>query len=322
MKYTSLGRSGLKVSKLCLGTMSFGDTTDKKEAFNIMDCALANGINFFDTANEYGKRDPNNYYHRIQRGITEEIIGEWFAQGGNRRERTVLATKVYYTMEDPLDGPNDVDGLSAYKIRRHLDASLKRLQTDHVDLYQMHHSDRNVTWEEIWGAFEPLVNSGKITYVGSSNFAAHDIMKAQWKADKRNFLGLVSEQHRYNPLYRQAELEMIPTLKELGMGLLIWGPLCRGQLAGIIPNDASPELRKKLEDYSALCHDFGVDEATMTQAWLLQKPEVTCVLTGAAKVEHLEKTLKALDVVLPENVLKRIDEIFPPFGEAPESYIW
>ena len=322
MKYSSLGRTGMKVSKLCLGTMSFGDQTNEKEAFEIMDCAIANGINFFDTANEYGPRDPNNCFVRLKKGVSEEIIGDWFAQGGNRREKTILATKVYYPMDNPDDGPNDADGLSAYKIRRSLEASLNRLKTDHLELYIMHHVDRKVTWEELWGTMESLTNEGKIYYVGSSNFAAHDLVKAQWFADKRNFLGLASEQHRYAPLYRHAELEVLPTVKELGLGLMIWGPLCRGKLAGFIPDNIDPYRRKQLEDYYSLARDIGTDPATMTLAWLLQNPIVTTVITGAAEVKHLEYSLKALDLELSDDVLNRIDEIFPPFGEAPESYIW
>jgi len=170
MEYCSLGRSGLQVSRLCLGTGNFGTggtekanwgTVGEKEAFQIMDAALDAGINFFDTANVYG-----GVGHR---GYTEEIIGRWFAQGGGRREKTVLATKVGRIMEeDEYDGPNKPEGLSLYKIRRHFEGSLKRLQTDHIELLQMHKVDRRVTWDELWEAFEGLVRQGKLDYVSAT----------------------------------------------------------------------------------------------------------------------------------------------------------
>src|ERR1700730_15307159 len=170
MKYVHLGRTGLKGSRPLLGTMNFGQATAEKDAFRIMDAALDAGINFFDTANGYGGE---------KRGLTEEIIGRWFAQGGGRRERVVLATKVYGSMEDPNEGPNMASGLSAYKIRKHLDGSLKRLQTDHIELYQMHHVDRNTTWDELWEVFQSLVQQGTVDYIGSSNFAGWHLALAQ-----------------------------------------------------------------------------------------------------------------------------------------------
>ncbi|MEO8883695.1 MAG: aldo/keto reductase, partial [Devosia sp.] len=186
MQYTHLGRTGLSVSRLCLGTMNFGWTTEQPDAFSIMDSAHDKGINFFDTANRYG--GPN------ASGKTESLIGDWFAQGGNRRHKTVLATKLYGEMGDwPNDGK-----LSALNIRRALDASLKRLKTDYVDLYQFHHVDRETPWEEIWQAIEVAVQQGKLLYAGSSNFGGWHIAKAQAAAEKRNFVGLVSEQSIYN----------------------------------------------------------------------------------------------------------------------------
>lgn len=210
MKYSYLGKSGLKVSQLCLGTMNFGPETEEKEAFRIMDAALDAGINFFDTANVYGGQD--------RRGWTEEIIGRWFQQGGGRREKVVLATKVYNDMFDEQDGPNSGSGLSAYKIRRHFEGSLRRLQTDHIELYQMHHIDRNVSWDELWGAFEILVSQGKADYIGSSNFAGWHIAAAQAKAKERHFLGLVSEQHLYNLLERTPEPGSAACLTGAGPG--------------------------------------------------------------------------------------------------------
>ena len=224
MKYTYLGRSGLKVSRLCLGTMNFGVDTDEQESFRIMDAALDAGINFFDTANIYGWGE--------NAGRTEEIIGRWFAQGGGRRKKTILATKFYGDMSHKDDGPNSEGGLSAYKLRRHLEGSLRRLQTDHIELYQMHHVDRNVSWSELWGGFETAVLQGKIGYVGASNFAGSDIAGAQGEAKARGFLGLVAEQHKYNLLCRLPELEVLPAAQGLGIGVIPWSPLDGGLLAG------------------------------------------------------------------------------------------
>lgn len=327
MKYTHLGRTGLKVSRLCLGTMNFGPRTDEKEAWAIMDRALEAGINFFDTANGYGRPKP---------GWTEEIIGRWFAQGDNRREKVVLATKVYGDMNDENDGPNSEGGLSAYKIRRHIEGSLTRLQTDHVELYQMHHIERHAPWEEIWGAFEALVNQGKAYYIGSSNFGARHLAYAQAMAEKRNFLGLVSEQHKYNLTCRLPELEVLPAAKELGLGVIPWSPLGGGFLSGHVLNPVAgserasamaskltPQQQEQLKAFAALCADLGESEANVALAWLLANPVVTAPIIGPRTLEQLEDTLRAVEIELPEDVLAKLDEIFPgPGGAAPEAYAW
>ena len=217
MEYARLGQLGLKVSRLCLGTMNFGPETNQADSFKIMDKALDLCINFFDSANVYGGF-----------GKTEEIIGRWFRQGNGRREKVVLATKVYGRMGK---GVND-EKLSAYHIRYACDASLKRLRTDHIDLYQMHHIDRNTPWDEIWQAMETLVQQGKVLYVGSSNFGGWHIAKANEKALRRNFLGLVCEQSLYNLNARMIELEVIPACQDYGMGLIPWSPFAGGLLAG------------------------------------------------------------------------------------------
>ncbi|RSK26109.1 aldo/keto reductase [Bacillus sp. HMF5848] len=326
MNFTYLGRTGLKVSRLCLGTMNFGVDTDEKEAFYIMDAALDAGINFFDTANIYGW-GPNA-------GKTEEIMGRWFAQGDGRREKVVLATKVYGDMHDELDGPNDVPGLSAYKIRRHLEGSLRRLQTDHIELYQMHHIDRRVRWEEIWPAFERAVQQGQIEYVGSSNFPAWAIAEGQAKAEARHFLGLVCEQHRYNLNGRLPELEVLPAVDRFGLGFIPWSPLDGGLLGGhaldpakgsrSAKNQAAIERnRSKLEQFAALCKEIGEREDTVALAWLLANPVVTAPIVGVRTREQLQKSLHAVEVTLSEDIMKRLDEIFPgPGGPAPEAYSW
>ncbi|WP_135553416.1 aldo/keto reductase [Paenibacillus cymbidii] len=326
MIYTRLGRTGLKVSRLCLGTMNFGEDTDEREAHRILDAALDAGITFVDTSNSYGGDGEN-------RGNTEAIIGRWFA-GGSRRERVVLATKVYGNMEDPADGPNRGYGLSAYKIRRHLEGSLRRLQTDHIDLYQMHHIDRNVTWAELWDAFELVVSQGKATYIGSSNFASRDLVRAQYEAESRHFLGLVSEQHRYSLMCRLPELEVLPTAWELGIGVMAYSPLEGGLLGNVFdPAKTSSRSerarrrvekhRNRLEGFAALCRELGESEPNVALAWVLSNPAITSPIIGPRTVEQLESSLRAVEIKLDEPTLKRLDELFPgPGGGAPEAYAW
>ncbi|WP_239614320.1 aldo/keto reductase [Cohnella mopanensis] len=326
MKYSSLGRSGLKVSKLCLGTMNFGVDTDEKESFRIMDAALDAGINFFDTANIYGWGE--------NAGRTEEIIGRWFAQGGGRREKVVLATKFYGDMSDSTDGPNTDPGLSSYKLRRHLEGSLRRLQTDHIELYQMHHVDRQVSWDELWEAFRVVLNQGKIGYVGSSNFAGRDLVKAQYEAKSNRMLGLVSEQHKYSLLCRLPELEVLPAAEELGIGVIAWSPLDGGLLSGhaLKPIEGSkrannPERvekhREQLLAFEALCREIGEQEANVALAWTLVQPSMTAPIIGPRTLEQLQTALRVVDISLDESTLNRLDEIFPgPGGSAPKAYAW
>ena len=326
MEYTFLGRTGMRVSRLCLGTMNFGVDTDEKTAFRIMDEALDAGINFFDTANIYG--------WGTNAGLTEKIIGRWFAQGGQRRERVVLATKVYEPISDPLDGPNDVRGLSLYKIRRHLEGSLRRLQTDHVELYQMHHIDRRTPWDELWEAFETEVRLGKVDYIGSSNFAGWHLVKAQAAAKERHFMGLVSEQHRYSLLDRIPELEVLPAARDLGLGVIAWSPLAGGLLGGSALKsgagartaqqaDRIAKHRAQLEKFSALCAELGEKEANVALAWVLAHPAMTAPIIGPRTVEQLRDALRAVEIRLDEATMRELDAIFPgPGGEAPEAYAW
>jgi len=325
MKFTYMGRSGLKVSRLCLGTMNFGVDTDEQESFRIMDAALDAGINFFDTANIYGWGE--------NAGRPEEIVGLWFAQGGGCRERTVLATKFYGDMHDPHDGPNRDAGLSAYKLRRHLEGSLQRLQTDHIELYQMHHVDRNVGWDELWNGFQTAVAQGKIGYVGSSNFAGWDLAVAQGEAKARGIQGLISEQHKYNLMCRLPELEVLPAAKNLGIGVIPWSPLDGGLLAGNATRGGAGKRsgdmkrvekhRSQLEAFGALCDELGEREDTVALAWLLANPAVTAPIIGVRTLEQFERSLRAVELELGESAMKRLDEIFPgPGGEAPRAYAW
>ena len=315
MDYVNLGRTGLKVSPLCLGTMNFGPQTTEPDSHAIMDHALELGINFFDTANGYGGR-----------GATERIIGNWLAQGGGRREKTILATKVYGGMDD---WPNN-GRLSALNIRRACDASLQRLQTDYIDLYQMHHVDRETPWEEIYQAFETLVTQGKVIYFGSSNFAGWHIARACEVAKNRNFLGLVSEQTHYNLNVRKPELEVIPACKEYGLGLIPWSPLAGGLLGGILQKEAAGRRanidiepqRAKLEKWEGLCQELGEKPADVALAWLLHNPVVTAPIIGPRTMEQLDGSLRALEIKLSEETTKKLDEIFPGHKTAPEDYAW
>ena len=323
MQYTHLGRSGLSVSRLCLGTMNFGPETSEEDSFAIMDRALDEGINFFDTANVYGWKKGE--------GITENIVGRWFAQGGGRREKTVIATKLYGSMGD---WPNETF-LSALNIRRACDASLKRLQTDYIDLYQMHHVDLNTPWDEIWEAMEVLRQQGKILYVGSSNHAGWHIAKGQEAAKRRNFNGLVSEQSIYNLLERTVELEVLPACQDYGLGVIPWSPLHGGLLGGVLRKEREGSRRQTgrakegLEDnreaigeYEDFCEELGEEPADVGIAWLLHQPAVTAPIVGPRTMEQLEGALHALEITLEEKALTRLDEIFPGPGPAPQAYAW
>lgn len=323
MDHTRLGRTGLQVSRLCLGTMNFGPETAEEDSFAIMDRALELGINFFDTANVYGWKRGE--------GITEQILGRWLAQGGGRRERIVLATKVFGRMGLR---PNE-RGLSAYHIRAACEGSLKRLRTDHIDLYQMHHIERESPWEEIWQAMEQLVREGKVLYVGSSNFAGWHIARAQAAAAERHFMGLVSEQSLYNLTERTIELEVIPACRGYGLGLIPWSPLARGLLAGGAQrathgrrskDDVKEELKKhrsQLQAYEAFCRELGEKPADVALAWLLSNPAVTAPIIGPRTQDQLEGSLRALKIRLTRDSLSRLDEIWPgPGGPAPEAYAW
>jgi aryl-alcohol dehydrogenase-like predicted oxidoreductase len=330
MDYTQLGRSGLSVSRLCLGTMNFGPETSEADSWTIMDRAHEHGINFFDTANVYGWQKGE--------GITEQIIGRWFASGGGRRERTVLATKLYGATGD---WPNEAK-LSALNIRRACDASLRRLQTNYIDLYQMHHVDRATPWEEIWEAMSVLRQQGKIIYVGSSNFAGWHLVAAQETARRQHVTGLVSEQSLYNLLTRWVELEVLPAARDYGIGLIPWSPLYGGLLSGVLRKqregggsrsatgrsaEALEANRERIESYEKLCANLGEDPASVGLAWLLHQDGVTAPIVGPRTVAQLDSSLRAVAITLDAEVLARLDEQFPPptpngAKPAPEAYAW
>lgn len=321
MKYRPLGCSALKVSELCLGTMNFGPRTSEKESFEILGAGVEAGINFIDTANQYGGS--------LGVGATERILGKWLAEDKSRRERLVLATKVHEPMSDDI---ND-RGLSARHIQMACDASLKRLGVDHIDLYQMHHIDRLAPPEEIWQAMDRLIAQGKITYVGSSNFPGWAIARANEKAIAGGRLGLVSEQSLYNLVERRAELEVLPACRVYGLGLIPWSPLAGGLLSGAGRGtegrrhseglqNAMTERAEQLSRFQRLCGELDEIPSAVALAWLLHQPGVCATIIGPASLAQLTSVLHVPDIRLSEDTLKRLDDIFPPCGEAPEAYAW
>lgn len=317
MDYQQLGRSGLKVSRLCLGTMNFGPRTSETESFNILSQAVGAGINFVDTANQYGGS--------MGVGTSETIIGRWLAESPTRRDKLILATKVHEPMSDDI---ND-RGLSARHIQMACDASLRRLGVDHIDLYQMHHIDRSVPMEEIWQAMDRLISQGKITYVGSSNFPGWAIARANERSGSR--LGLIAEQGLYNLIERRAELEVIPACREYGLGLIPWSPLAGGLLAGSGGSssgrradltDAFHARGEQLDSFTRLCEDLKETPSAVALAWLLHQPQVASIIVGPADIEQLDSILHVPSISLSDSTLQQLNKMFPPCGEAPEAYAW
>jgi aryl-alcohol dehydrogenase-like predicted oxidoreductase len=329
MKYTQLGRTGLKVSRIVLGTMNFGPQTDEAESHTIMNAALGAGINFFDTANVYGWGE--------NKGRTEEIIGSWFAGDPARRDKVVLATKLYGNMAGDGDPWPNHDRLSALNIRRAVDASLKRLQTDYIDLYQFHHIDRRTPFEEIWQAMDVLIQQGKILYAGSSNFPGWGIAKANETARRLGSYGLVSEQCLYNLAERRAEMEVVPAAQDYGLGVIPWSPLHGGLLGGVIKKEnegkrratgrsadalANSSVREQVQAYEDLLDKHGLEPGEAALAWLLTRPGVTGPIVGPRTADQLASALRAVELELSEEVLTGLDEIFPGPGPSPEAFAW
>lgn len=322
MQYSKLGRSGLLVSRLCLGTMNFGAITPEKDSYEIMNRALELGINFFDTANVYGGK--------MGAGITEIIIGKWLEENKERRDKIVLATKVYGEMGKWVNERY----LSAYHIKKACEDSLKRMKTDHIDLYQMHHVHRDTPWDEIWQAMEQLITEGKIIYVGSSNFAGWDIATACEEARRRNLLGLISEQSKYNLFNRFIEREMVPACDYYGVGIIPWSPLEGGLLGGVLKKldkgrRAKDEIVNKLknnhqqiEKWENYCDEIGEDPANTALAWLLNQPGVTAPIIGPRTIQQLDESIRSLEIKFNEELLSKLDKIFPPAGKSPEYYAW
>ncbi|GAB3208608.1 aldo/keto reductase [Nocardia tengchongensis] len=313
MEYVNLGRSAQVVSRLCLGTLNFGVRTTKSDSFRIMDTALDRGINFLDTANDYG--------WQVHRGFTEELLGEWFHLGDQRRDRMVLGTKVFNPMSD---WPND-RGLSARNIISSCEQSLRRLRTDWIDLYQMHHVDPSATWDEVWQAMEVLTSQGKIRYVGSSNFPAWNLAAAQEAAIRRSYLGIVSEQCSYNLVTRHIEAELLPAANAYGVGVVAWSPLHGGLLSGALRKlsqgtavksaqgramETLPKVRKAVHEFERRCGELGIPPADVALHWVLTRPGVTAAAIGPRTLDHLEDATRALHLDLPADLMREISEIF------------
>ncbi|KAB2882399.1 MAG: aldo/keto reductase [Kofleriaceae bacterium] len=321
MEYRNLGASGVKVSSLCLGTMTFGEADDKsfmhkvscdeRTAFAIMDRALDAGVNFLDTADVYG-----------QDGLSERVVGQWFL-GGGKREKVVLATKFRFTMGD---GPNRA-GASRYRIVRCVEDSLRRLKTDRIDLYQIHMQDVTVPEEETLRALDDLVRAGKVLYVGCSNYAAYRLVDSLWLAKSTNRERFVTLQAQYSLVARELEREHVPLCRQWGLGILPWSPLAGGFLSGKYRRDAPAPAGTRLDVWKdrwgrydtprnwdiidavvEVAEEVRATPAQVALAWLLHKPEVTSVIFGARTVAQLDDNVPAAAVKLSPQMMQRLDD--------------
>ncbi len=327
MKYGYVGRSNLIASKVCLGTMHFGAATPKQEAFRILDLALDSGINIIDTANVYN------------RGKTEEIIGEWLSQDKTRRDKVIIATKFYGHLEPGL--PAEELGVSMLKARRHLEGSLRRLQTDYIDIYQSHHIDKHVTDAEFWDMMQLMINQGKVLYAGACNSAGWSLAKQQMAAKARNIFGFITEQSSYSLLNRFIELEVVPAAREFGIGILSYMPLAGGILTGkkqavkgsrteFVTREFEYDMEEseQLPAYSALCRQLGEKEHVVAAAWTIHNPVVACTIVGPRTTSHLSDVERIADLKLPSDFLAELDRLFTyqngrplrPGTEAPFAY--
>ncbi|AUX21431.1 aldo/keto reductase [Sorangium cellulosum] len=315
MEYRPLGPTAIRVSRLGLGTVNFGLHTSERDAHLLLDRATDCGINLVDTAEVYSE------------GRAEGFIGSWLALGQGRRSRIVLATKVFRGADERR--------LSARHIVEACEQSLRRLRTNCIDLYQVHHVDRACPWEELWQAMDQLVREGKVSSVGSSNFAAWDIALGNSVSRQRQWPGFASEQSVYNLRRRLIELEVIPCCRALGMGLLAYSPLGGGLLCGGLTSPApgrradgwvrriAEQHREQLSAFEGLCQQAGHRTADVALAWVLRNTAVTAAIIGPRTVEQLAQNVGAMDVALREEIVARLEQIWPgPGGEAPQAYAW
>ncbi|MEZ0115620.1 NDP-hexose 2,3-enoyl reductase [Catenulispora sp. EB89] len=325
--HTRLGRTALRVSRICLGTVNFGGRVSEPEARALMDHAVDSGVNFVDTADMYGWREYQGY--------TEEVVGRWLVSSAALRDQVVLATKV----GNPMGGGVNDRGLSARHIIAGCEASLRRLGTEWIDLFQMHHVDRDAGWDEVWQAMEILVRQGKVRYVGSSNFAGWDLAAAQEAAKARHFVGVVSEQCLYNLAVRHPELELLPAARAYGVAVMPWSPLHGGLLSGVLRKTAEGRAVKSgqgrsaaalermhgtIERYEQLCADFGRDPAQVGLAWVTARPGVTSTVIGPRTPDHVKDALQALESPLSDEQTALLEELFPPIGNggtAPDAWL-
>ncbi|WP_028922950.1 aldo/keto reductase [Pseudonocardia acaciae] len=332
MEYRTLGRTALRVSPIGLGTMNFGPVTPEDEARALLSAAHDAGVNLIDTADVYGA-DANRVVGDVseRKGLTERIIGGWLAEDPGRRDDVVLVTKAYGRTGP---GPNDMY-LSAKHLHSACEASLRRLRTDHIDVFMLHHVDRAAPWDEIWEVLDDLRRQGKIRYAATSNFAGWQLVQGQEAAIRRGLLGIVAEESIYNLMERTVELELLPACAAYGIGVLPYSPLNSGLLAGILAKAQSAQRsasaravdglarhRDGLGEYEKLCRELGADPAVVAQAWLLTRPSVTAPIVGARTMRHLTDGIAAAELALTAPELARLDEIFPGPGPAPEAYAW
>jgi aryl-alcohol dehydrogenase-like predicted oxidoreductase len=322
MEYKKLGRTGLKVSPLCMGTMQFGWSLNETDSHRVLSAALESGINFFDTADIYSKWVEGN-----PGGVSEAIIGNWMKQNKIPRDKLVLATKVRGEMGK---GPND-EGLSRVHIMQAVEASLRRLQTDYIDLYQSHWTDESTPIEETMSAFDDLVTQGKVRYVGASNYAAWELMQALWVSDQNSIVRYSSLQPHYNLIYRaEFERELRAVCLAYGIGVIPYSPLAGGFLTGKykknapLPESKRAEGRKRamteqnfalLFELEALAHRRKVSIAQIALSWILADPVITSPIIGATSVEQLNENLGALNVNLTEEERSRLDAMTAWKGE-------
>jgi aryl-alcohol dehydrogenase (NADP+) len=320
MQYVPLGNTGLKVSRLCLGCMSYGSSAwrdwvlDEKAARPFFEQALAAGINFFDTANRYSE------------GESERVLGRALKELGAEREHVVIASKVYL----PMGASPNQRGLSKKHIRHAIDASLARLDTDYLDLYQIHRFDPSTPMEETLEALTDVVRAGKALHVGASSMYAWQFARFLYLADRHGHARFVSMQNHYNLIYREEEREMIPLCRTEGVAVIPWSPLARGFLAGDRkPDRTGSTTRARTDEHAHRMYyedgDFfiaerlgeiakqrGVSNAQIALAWVLQQPGVTAPIVGATKRHHLDDLVRALDITLDENELAALTEPYRP----------
>jgi len=319
MKYVNLGRAGVKVSRVCLGVMTYGDPAwrpwilTEEQGRPFIKRALEQGINFFDVADMYSL------------GKSEEILGRAIRDFA-RRDDVVIGTKAYFKMSDD---PND-RGLSRKHLMSAIDASLRRLGTDYVDLYQIHRYDAETPIEETLRALDDIVRTGKARYIGGSSMSAWQFTKALYLADRHGWTRFVSMQNHYNLVYREEEREMLPLCREEGIGVIPWSPLARGFLAGNRrPSDKGTTARAQTDDIAhrlyytesdfkivervvALADRRGVSPAQIALAWLLHQPGVTAPIVGASKMEQLDQAIAAVDITLTEDDRRELEELYQP----------
>lgn len=319
MEYVNLGRTGMKVSRICLGTMTYGTSKwrdwvlDEEDSRPFIKRALERGINFFDTADMYS------------RGASEEVLGRALKEY-TRREEVVIATKVYFPMGE---GPNQ-RGLSRVHILRAIDDSLRRLDTDYVDLYQIHRWDAETPIDETLEALHEVVKSGRARYIGASSMYTWQFAKSLYLADLNAWTRFASMQNHYNLIYREEEREMLPLCQDQGIGVIPWSPLARGFLAGNRERGGGGETtRAKSDDFAHRMYydkaDFAIVDkleefasqrditpAQLALAWLLQQPGVTAPIIGATKMDHLEQAVAALEIELTDDELAALDELYVP----------